>query len=445
MADFDDYFAKKLDEERSFPRRERNWRIIRKRLDARDPKAGPLSFSAMRVWKIAATVLLLVTGWLAWALVAERRENAALHRQMATAAERTVAPSASAPLPGGEKTPSGTGRSGEQTALPDPATTGASKSPSRKGGENGPKQIPEAGNNLDAHGNRSSIAEQAASADNQTDTQNALAGNETAPAEGDLPSREGEFFERKTDSTRTKAVPGRMPEVIAERDAARQETNSGADSTAANNTPPAEIIKPAPGRSRLRAGIHVLAGVPLPREKGVSLLTGQGLRAEFALTKNLWLTASADWLRLEVSAGRVVPQLHHHGHDPDTLHGSPQSKLVKVESAQRRQQFGAGLRYALPARGWLKPSVRAAYSRARISPETVSLRFEKPAKNDPPEFIVHKYEARQLDIFCVGIGVERETPHWVFGLWADYSRNFARPDAGFDALSMEGGLLYRFN
>ena len=41
MAGFDDYFAKKLDEERSFPRRERNWRAVRKRLAARDPKQIP--------------------------------------------------------------------------------------------------------------------------------------------------------------------------------------------------------------------------------------------------------------------------------------------------------------------------------------------------------------------------------------------------------------------
>lgn len=405
MADFDDYFAKKLDEERSFPHRKRNWRVVRNRLDARDPKAGPLSFSAVRVWKIAATVLLLVSCWLARALVAVRHENAALRRQMTAPAQRAVAPSAFALSPGGEKRPSAAGHHGEQTARPYPATAGAPTLPSRTGGENDPKQTPGAGDGPAVHEGRSAAAEQA------------------VPA----------------------AAPGNAPEVIAEPDAARQETNSGADSTAANNTLPAEIIKPARGRPRVRAGIHALAGVPLPREKGVSLLTGLGLRAEFALTSTLWLTASADWLRFEVSAGRVVPQLHHHDHGPDTLHGSPQSKLVKVESTQRRQQFSAGLRYALPARGWLKPSVRAAYSRARISPETVRFRFEKPVKNDPPEFIVHRYEARQLNILCMGIGVERETPRWVFGLWADYSGNLTRMNAGFDALSVEGGLLYRFN
>ncbi len=55
-----------------------------KRLDASGSKTRPLPFPHMRIWKIAATVLLLITGWLAWALVAEQRENAALHRQMAT-------------------------------------------------------------------------------------------------------------------------------------------------------------------------------------------------------------------------------------------------------------------------------------------------------------------------------------------------------------------------
>lgn len=83
MIDFDDYFAKRLDEEHSFPNRERNWRMVQKRLNLSDNKITPYRHDSMRNWRIAATVLFLVTGWLAWALVSERQEISELHRQMA--------------------------------------------------------------------------------------------------------------------------------------------------------------------------------------------------------------------------------------------------------------------------------------------------------------------------------------------------------------------------
>ncbi|MBK7936050.1 MAG: hypothetical protein IPJ82_02800 [Lewinellaceae bacterium] len=67
-------------------------------------------------------------------------------------------------------------------------------------------------------------------------------------------------------------------------------------------------------------------------------------------------------------------------------------------------------------------------------------------KNDPPEYLVRKNDGGQLgDLLKIGVGLEYLTHDWVFGLWADYSKNIAKSDAGFDALTLQAGLLYRFN
>ncbi|MBK7936049.1 MAG: hypothetical protein IPJ82_02795 [Lewinellaceae bacterium] len=154
-------------------------------------------------------------------------------------------------------------------------------------------------------------------------------------------------------------------------------TSPGKDTVTAA-TAGAPVIRPVHPLSRLRVGIQGSVGFPLPREKGVSLMTGQGFRAEFALYKNIWLSASVDWLHFDVCTDKFVPRVHHSHHQPDTLHGSPDSKLVRVESTQRRQQIGLGLRYTLPLRTWLKPSVRAAYTWVHGSPETIRFEFKNP-------------------------------------------------------------------
>jgi hypothetical protein len=49
------------------------------------------------------------------------------------------------------------------------------------------------------------------------------------------------------------------------------------------------------------------------------------------------------------------------------------------------------------------------------------------------------------DAWRLGAGLEHESPNWVVGLWADYSKNFTGGDPSFDMLLLRLGLQYRFN
>ncbi|MBP6828704.1 MAG: hypothetical protein KA165_19205, partial [Saprospiraceae bacterium] len=105
-----------------------------------------------------------------------------------------------------------------------------------------------------------------------------------------------------------------------------------------------------------------------------------------------------------------------------------------------------GLRYVLPVRFWLQPSVRAAYTWVRVSPELISFQFEKPFPNNNPEYKSKKTDAKYLDnVWRFGAGLEHETPRWVFGIWADFSKNLAGSDSGFDALLFRTGIQYRID
>jgi hypothetical protein len=127
--------------------------------------------------------------------------------------------------------------------------------------------------------------------------------------------------------------------------------------------------------------------------------------------------------------------------------------LTKVESTQRQQHFSLGVRYALPVRFWLQPSVRIAHTWTRVSPELVSFRFEHPDPGGPggPPPFPPKYKVQKSDVellsntWRLGIGLEHETPRWVAGLWADYSKNFSGSDPSFDMLLMRAGIQYRLN
>lgn len=409
MIDFDDYFAKRLDEEHSFPNRERNWRIVQKRLNLSDNKITPYRHDSLRNWRIAATVLFLVTGWLAWALVSERQEISELHRQMAEMIESKYSEKDIREISTAERSHPDVHPLGESAELP-PGEKAVSKQAAPKNG-----------------GSLPAIA--------------APAGDGPVPgmvsSTPGLPFSVGQNPEAPDKATYLEPIPSILRQVVA----SRREMPGIRVAIAAT-----QITRPVPEAGCFRLGITGTAGVPLPHEKGVSLITGNGFRAEYPLTKKLWLTASADWMRFEVSTDRFVARFHHHDHPPDSMQVGPQNKLVKVESTQRQQQFGIGLRYAPELRSWLKPSIRATYTLVRTSPETISFQFEKPMKNEPPEFLIQKNDAKRLNsALRLGAGVEHEAAHWVFGFWAEYSRNLAGVDSGFDALMLQGGILYRFN
>jgi hypothetical protein len=467
MSDFDKYFKERLDEEGQFPRREKNWRALSKRLDAFG--AGIQEHSTnlrtyLRCWQAAAVSAVAVAGWLTWETVTTQSENAELRREVAALQEKNKAilPQASISEPAGGS---------PQIFQKENLNTATVHSEIGKN-EESPHEVIKPYRNEEILINKVTTGINPTNAVLQADNSsvsNSTVYEKKSPSGGVVGT---------ADSTQAQAT--NLPQALVEEnlsnlktpppllvlptDSLHEITLISLSKTSPKVLPlpkkdiadaPAEvkIIEPVRSPSRFSAGVQVLAGLPQPHEKGISPIIGQGITAEYNVWKGLWATASADWLRFDVSTKKYCSKFHppHHPEPPNQI-GQPHhpEKLVNVESAQRQQQFGLGLRYAFPVRFWLRPSIRAAYTWTRVSPELIRFKYQKPGGPNwppsPPKYKVQKSDAQILgDTWRFGAGLEHETPYWVFGLWADYSKSFTANDPSFDMLLFRAGVQYRFN
>ena len=71
MSDLDDFFAKRLDEEATFPNRGKNWKQISKRLDAFDSGTVQGNPRGLRGWQVATLVAVAAAGFLLWKAIRE--------------------------------------------------------------------------------------------------------------------------------------------------------------------------------------------------------------------------------------------------------------------------------------------------------------------------------------------------------------------------------------
>lgn len=434
MSDFDKFFADKLGEEGQFPRKEKNWRMLSKRLDAVD-LGSEINRNGirrhLRYWQAAAACLLLTAGALAWTLKQSSNDKA---RLLETIAE----------LDAVRKT-----QEHEIAQLKTPPPYEAQPAPSLPSDEQPGIRPP--GNMADTRKQRLQIPD-----------------NQVVPP----------LFEPDSATQQTDVVAqAPAPQHTGSDPVAQENPLAMEDSVSAMHSPPLPllstpaltikapdtmtlgapaIIEPARNPSRFRAGISATAGIPLPKERGASLLVGQGIVAEFNLWRNFWLSGTADWVHFDVSTSKYVPRYHHHhGHHQPPGGGSPNEELVKVKSTQRQQQYALGLRYNVPIRTWLRPAFRLAYSMTHVSPENITYRYEKkgwpsgpghPGPQPKPKYFVETIESHWIDnTWRFGVGLEHETRNWAFGAWADYSKNFVSSDEAFDALFFRAGLLYKFN
>lgn len=435
MSDFDKFFKKKLDEEGQFPRRDKNWRALSKRLDAFHAglqEHGTAIQTSLRYWQAAASLALVATGWLTWKVVTVRSENAELRQEMAVLQEQNKA------------------HESEIVTL-----KSLSQPPSE---QESPKLFFEERENYSNSKNISAYRN------------NLLSNNATISGANILRTK---TYEEKTpsgeqvvtaDSAQTQTADlakiqkwpnlEMLPSDSLEEVVSQSKTTPKMPSLPKENVAAApQLIEPVRAPSRFRAGIQFLTGFPQPSEEGISPLMGPGLTAEYNLWRDIWLTASADWLRFDVSTPKYCPKFHPSHDPPPPPHIGPpwyKEKLVNVKSTQSQQQFGLGMRYALPVRFWVRPSIRAAYTWARVSPELLTLKYQKPdwpggpPGPPPPTYKVQESETQIVgDTWRFGIGFERETPHLVFGLWADYSKSFAANDPSFDMLLLRAGIQYR--
>jgi hypothetical protein len=451
MSDFDKFFAEKLGEEGQFPRREKNWQTLSKSLDAFDTGLQHQVRNAqtyLRYWQVAAASVVLVAGWLTWKLVSVQNENAELRQEVAVLqkkdedvaaakrAQEETDPVNPVNFPG--RSLSALGYPKEEKS--DSQVSAASKKVHHKDANfNRPINRVANTSQSDFSDEKQSLSKQPIANNSPPIQAVGLANSENLPNQQAIPT----LSELPTNAlgkvtlapqARVVLIPVLNKDIAVIADAQN-------------------IIKPVRPDSRFRAGVQLLAGMPQPQEEGVSLITGSGITAEYNIWKDFWVTASADWLRFDVSTTTFHPKYHPtHDPPPPPQIGPPwfQEKLVEVESAQRQQHFGLGLRYAFPVRFWVRPSIRVAHIWTRVSPEHITLKYQHPGwpnwPSPPPKYKVWESDAQIVgNTWRFGVGLEHETPNWVFGLWADYSKSFTTNDPSFDMLLFRGGIQYRFN
>ncbi len=484
MSDLDDFFAKRLDEEANFPNRGKNWKQLSKQLDAFHTGSVQGNRPGLRGWQIATIAALAVSGLLLLKTIATQQEKTKLRQDVASLqTERANLIDQLAAVEKRAIAPSIENISNDIPSNTSVHTTNPNFSVDRKINERLPNKV-RATTRIDStkipieklqQPNGAAEKLPAPIAENPTVKQSlSTAIEEKSPLTSDVTA-----FIQKEDTAKlgiaivdsaavalsvsvldsTKNASPEIDSLLALVEKLKDSLSSAPSLV--------QEIKPAHNKkSRFRVGAQATLGFIQPKQKGVSSVRGQGFTLEARIFRSLWATASVDWLHHEVSTDGFVPKFHPH-HDslpkpPDGGWGGGggggwqhQSKLIRVESAPQQQHFGLGLRYQLPVRFWVRPSVRVAYNWVHISPTLVTYKFVEddpggPGPNPYPDEHDVKYTAEKFDAQWLtnqlrfGVGLEKDIPNWTFGLWADYSKDFSAATPSFDVLYLRAGAQYRF-
>ena len=226
---------------------------------------------------------------------------------------------------------------------------------------------------------------------------------------------------------------------------ALQPDTSNAEKTMAALEPP----KAPRDYSRLRAGAQIFRGFATPGEDGVSMLQGQGISAAWRFWNQFSLTTDANWLRFDINTTKFVPRFHPHHPGPGPHTGPGQDdQLVKVESTQRQRLLSLGLQYTVPVHFAVRPSVRLSHTWVHIDPQLITYTYEEqphgPMHDPEIRYQAEKAAAQDLNkIWRAGIGLQYDTHRWIFGVSADYMRDFASSDAMFNSVFVQAGLQYK--
>ncbi|MBL7802756.1 MAG: hypothetical protein JNL02_03400 [Saprospiraceae bacterium] len=475
MKDFDQFFRDRLDGERPFSRRDENWRQLSRRLEAFDSgiqDARPVSNIrrwTTLAWKVAACAAAAATIWVGVQNYSLRRQNVLLNELLTQIkAQQTNEPA----TPATQISPL------EIAAIPDMQThllssqndmplqgmessVASSKSDSRSvPSENVSLYKPApispfaAGNALPVQPTITLPAQIDENVGKQAMVESARPAT-PAPQEGEM--SEVSFVWEKlpipdsilsrpitTTLAYGKASVPVLPELSIE--------------AAKENPPPARLLtKPVKDVSRVRVGIQAVAGTATPAESGVSWHKGQSLTAEIRVWNQIWLGASADFVQFEIDADNNPDRFHL----PEQMNPDPpggpvshhQYDLVRLQSEQRQRRFAAGVRYTLPVRGRITPSVQVGYVWAQMPASFVQYEFKKKPHggghpNPDPfdnKFFIRKTENHWEQNICrFGAGADYALGRWSLGLTAQYDKNFTNKDPLFDMLSFKLGASYQF-
>ncbi|MFN5236364.1 MAG: hypothetical protein ACK5FV_04250, partial [Bacteroidota bacterium] len=396
MKEFDRYFNEKLNEEVQFPNRERNWMDMSRRLDALETGAG-LMKSRLGPWQAVSALAIALAGMFAWQNHCLRSECSNMKKQIA----------------GLQSSVAGIGRladSVEELKATQEKTLLAVSQHANEEYSN-----PPAVHYYQPVAMPAEVTSMLAVSNSGADTVQRRSGNVPVMENFDhlAKIRSGEL----QSGIRVKAA---LTPSIPER---------------------------TPGRTnyRYRLGISAVAGKMMPDVEGISLIKGQGVSAEYKLWRNYWLGVTADWMTHSLDAPTYPGTLKKAEGDtiPGPVWGWGWSwhhyKLIGVESTQQTRHYSVGIRYEIPTRWLLKPSVRLSYSWIKAAPATVTYTYFKRNHypySDPIEYyaVVKTNPGLMGEQWRLGFGLERDMPRWSFGLMAEYSRKSQVSSTGIGAL-----------
>ncbi|MEQ1745519.1 MAG: hypothetical protein ABMA02_08840 [Saprospiraceae bacterium] len=476
MSDLDKFFAERLNEESEFPLRGKNWKNLSRRLDVAGVGAVGTAGVVLKYWKVAVLGFALVTGLLVWEVVLLQEENKKLReqikqRQMA----ENVQPVAAKP---GDFVPP----VHRPVSVPNPPAVGAQPTPltepdhaswsnqNKKASQTGPKNNPSSFRPASAEPVVSvPMAEQHGKEALATEkTESAMAGSPASAAPESATGSEKTETAMTTNrpagllaqpATEPAAESEKSPEATALVDLLPQTLPILLPNTDTKPQAPAmvpfSITRPYREKTgRFRVGVQGTLASANHAPEGVSSLIGAGFLAEYSPVRNLWASFSADWLSYDVKTTEYLPPQFCHEPQPKTVKPQPghQHPLLEVAGHQRMQLYNVGLRYVLPLRYWLRPSVQVAYTWARKSPEVYSYVFEEdqhggpgPQPPKPPIYVAAPLAGQTISgLWRMGLAAEHETHNWVFRAGVDWIENSAASKPLFDAALVQASVLYKF-
>lgn len=500
MSDFDDLFKNRLDEEASFPNRNKNWKQLSKRLEAFETGKTQVGKGHLRFWQLATGLSIAVAVLLVWKYQETTQENQTLRKERDLLQQEVLKQSPiAAAATENAKTPvvknttnsedthqasaiaANPSPSSETFALPKKqALQPAVLSDKHLSTANEPKPTPGATPFKDLSSNSATqdpkgvTDKETANTSTVSNAEHQKTGTGTAEekaaenpiAQAQEPAQQGQDSQLPPqavgkDTLAASVAKTEMPlapvdsTAVAEKADTTQEVVAQAPASAPANK---EIKPHHEHKMRFRAGIQGSVGWVQPKQKGVSALSGQGISFEARVLPGLWATTSVDWMQHEINTEEFVPKFHpHHDSLPQPPHqsnpGGPQQhpdKLVQVQSNPREQHYSLGLRYTLPLHFWVKPTVMVSHEWVHISPNLVTYQFEEddpgmPQHHDEEKYTAEKFPAQWLSKqWHLGAGLEKEVSSWTFSAWAEYSKSFASTTPSYDALYLRLKAQYMF-
>lgn len=406
MKEFDHYFSEKLNEEVQFPNREKNWMEMSRRLDALETGVG-LTRSGMVPWKAVSVLAVLSAAVFAWQ-----------NYRLQSACDNMK----------------------EQIASLQTSAAGISR-------------IAHAMDDL-KHSQEKILLAVAKHAEAESGHTHP-ATYYYAPAGLNTPQTAVPVTAKPEEST-VSPVTVRTPATNNLDHLTKMRSGEIRSDAKSDIAVLPALSQPVPGRNayRYRVGLSAVAGKVMPDVDGISMIRGQGVTAEYKLWRNYWVGATAEWLAYDLNAPSYPGTLMQPEGDtiPGPLWGWGWSwhhyRLVGVESTQQTRNYSVGVRYEIPTRWLLKPSVRLSYSWIRAAPSTVTYTYFKRNHypySDPTEyFAVVKTNPGLLgEQWRLGFGLERDMPRWSFGLMAEYSKKSQVARTGMGGVFLRGGISYK--